>query len=294
MSDFSFSDTDQALWLSHFDNKGVYIGSGLTVIPKNTGLPANTTKQKCESPDGFTGVWNGTSWDYVRDNRGVRYWNKYGIGTVVVEIDDVIPDDAVFIEPPKKEPGLVYVFENDGWQQYQDKTGQTYYGQLGDVLYIDTPYFKLPENCTFVEPPERKAGHVTRWNGSEWEYVEDFRNQTAYRKDSGQPVKVTEIGPLSDDLTFCAPSTPYDYWKDGAWVTNAESQKEAQIDVANAKKNALRAEADSVISVLSSAVKYGVATEQEKTDLEAWERYNILLMRVDTSLAPSIEWPTKP
>ncbi|VVA46982.1 Caudovirales tail fiber assembly protein [Serratia ficaria] len=294
MGDFTFSDTDQALWLSHFDIKGVFIGSGLTVIPKNTGLPANTTTLKCEPQDGFTGVWNGTSWDYVRDNRGVRYWNKYGVGSVVVDINDAIPDDAIFIEPPKKEPGLVYVFENGGWQQYQDKTGQKYYGQLGDVLYIDTPYFKLPDNCTFVEPPESKAGYVTRWNGSEWEYVEDFRNQTAYRKDNGQPVKVTGIGPLSDELTFSAPSTPYDYWKDGAWVTDTESQKEAQVDEANAKKNALRAEADSVISVLSSAVKYGVATEQEKTKLEAWERYNIELMRIDTGLAPDIIWPVKP
>lgn len=294
MSDFSFSDTDQALWLFHFDNDGVFIGSGLTIIPRNTGLPANTTTVKCEPQNGFTGVWNGTGWDYVRDNRGVRYWNKYGIGSVVANISDIIPDDAIFIEPPKKESGTVYLFDNGAWQQFQDRTGQSYYGSLGQIHYIDTAYFTMPEGCTFAAPPEKRDGYVTHWNGDSWEYVEDHRNQIAYRKDNGASVTVNEIGPLDDALTFAVPSTPYDEWIDGYWVTNTESQKAAFVDYANTKKNALREEADSQIGVLSSAVKYGVATEQEKAQLEAWERYNISLMRVDTNAAPDIVWPVKP
>lgn len=294
MSEFSFSDTDQALWLFHFDAQGVFIGSGLTIIPKNTGLPANTTTVKCEPQNGFTGVWNGESWDYVRDNRGVRYWNKYGAGSVVVNITDVIPDDAILTEPPKKEPGIVYLYENGAWQQFQDKTGQNYYGPLGQMLYIDTAYFTLPDGCTFTAPPESRAGYVTHWNGDAWEYVEDHRNQTAYRKDNGASVIVNEVGPLDESLTFDAPSTPYDEWVDGKWVTNTDTQKEALVASANAKKNALRDEADSHVGVLSSAVKLGLATEEEKAQLEAWERYNVALMRVDTNTAPDIVWPEKP
>ncbi|CAI0742731.1 tail fiber assembly protein [Serratia ficaria] len=294
MSDFSFSDTDQALWLSHFDIKGVYIGSGLTVIPRNTGLPANTTTLKCEPEEGFTGVWNGNAWDYVRDNRGVRYWNKYGVGTVVVEIDDVIPEDAIYIAPPKKEPGCVYVFENGAWQQLQDRTGQNYYSPLGQVLYIDSPYFTLPEGCTFTAPPASREGYVTHWNNDAWEYVEDHRHQVAYRKEDGTSIIISDIGPLDAALTFLVPATPYDEWIDGAWVTNTEAEHAAQVDAANAKKTALRVEADSAIGVRSAAVKYGIATEQEKAELEAWERYNIELMRIDTSLAPGITWPVKP
>ncbi|HFV9293895.1 TPA: tail fiber assembly protein, partial [Serratia fonticola] len=152
MSDFSFSDTDQALWLFHFDNKGVFIGSGITIIPKNTGLPANTTTIKCEPQEGFTGIWSGNEWRYVLDNRGRRYWNQYGVGTVVVEIDDVIPDGAIFIEPPKKEPGFVLLYTAGEWVKIKDKTGYKYYDSLGSENIVPSPYFEIPEGATFLAP----------------------------------------------------------------------------------------------------------------------------------------------
>ncbi|MGL4750999.1 MAG: tail fiber assembly protein, partial [Aeromonadaceae bacterium] len=34
--------------------------------------------------------------------------------------------------------------------------------------------------------------------------------------------------------------------------------------------------------------------DDELTSLTEWERYSVLLMRVDVSLAPNIEWPQKP
>lgn len=38
----------------------------------------------------------------------------------------------------------------------------------------------------------------------------------------------------------------------------------------------------------------GDATEKEKADLTEWRKYRVLLMRVDVSTAPNIEWPLKP
>jgi len=294
MSEFNFSDTDQALWLSHFDIKGVFIGSGLTVIPKNTGLPANTTTVKCEPHDGFTGIWNGTSWDYVRDNRGVRYWNKYGVGSVVVDINDIIPDDAIFIEPPKKEPGFVYLFENGEWQQYQDKVGQKYYSQLGDVLYIDTPYFTLPAGCTFMAPPEEKKGYAPQWTDTEWVYVEDHRGQKVYSTLDKQPRVVQEVGPIDSVYTLLPPNSSYDEWVGDKWVKNLAAEKEGYIETARTIRTNLRVEADSQISVLSDAIKFGDPTEKESELFEAWSKYRVLLSRVDVSTAPDIEWPNKP
>ncbi|HEI4983425.1 TPA: tail fiber assembly protein [Escherichia coli] len=37
-----------------------------------------------------------------------------------------------------------------------------------------------------------------------------------------------------------------------------------------------------------------IATEEEKALLAAWKKYRVLLNRVDTSVAPEIEWPTQP
>ncbi|ULH12279.1 tail fiber assembly protein [Serratia marcescens] len=60
------------------------------------------------------------------------------------------------------------------------------------------------------------------------------------------------------------------------WVTN---------------KTRLLEEAEAVIRVLERAVKLDMATTEEKAKLEAWERYSVLLSRVDVD---NPEWPDKP
>ncbi|WP_421415972.1 tail fiber assembly protein [Serratia plymuthica] len=294
MSNFSFSDSDQALWLFHFDSAGVYIGSGLAIVPAGTGLPAKTTIKPCNSPEGKTGIWDGESWDYVQDNRGVRYWNQYGAGSVVVAIDEVIPVDAILVEPPRKKDGFSLLFADGAWQQIENKTGQKYYGSLGETFIVDDPYFTLPDEHTFVEPPKPKGGYATQWNGLEWVYIEDYRGKTAFNIHTAAATVVSVVGPLDADYTFVPPTSMFDEWNGDSWVLNEEKKKQAEIVQAQQKKVALRSEADAEIAVRADAVKYGIATEQEKNELEAWETYRVLLMRVDTNLAPDIEWPVKP
>ncbi|HHK9140284.1 TPA: tail fiber assembly protein, partial [Escherichia coli] len=48
------------------------------------------------------------------------------------------------------------------------------------------------------------------------------------------------------------------------------------------------------IAPLQDAVELELATEEETSLLEAWKKYRVLLNRVDTSVAPDIEWPTSP
>lgn len=45
---------------------------------------------------------------------------------------------------------------------------------------------------------------------------------------------------------------------------------------------------------LQDAVDLEIATEEERSLLEAWNKYRVLLNRVDTSTAPDIEWPANP
>lgn len=63
---------------------------------------------------------------------------------------------------------------------------------------------------------------------------------------------------------------------------------------ADARKAALITAASETISILNDAVDLGKATKEEETRLLAWREYRVLLMRIDTSLAPDIEWPAAP
>ena len=57
------------------------------------------------------------------------------------------------------------------------------------------------------------------------------------------------------------------------------------------QKEFLQKEAERVIGPLDRAVKYGMATEEETSQLEAWEKYSVLLSRVNPQKP---EWPMKP
>ncbi len=57
------------------------------------------------------------------------------------------------------------------------------------------------------------------------------------------------------------------------------------------QKHTLLADAENVITPLTRAVKYGIATDEEKARLEAWEKYSVLLSRTD---AENPGWPEQP
>lgn len=64
--------------------------------------------------------------------------------------------------------------------------------------------------------------------------------------------------------------------------------------IADGQRLALRQVADTEIAWRQDAVDADIATEQEVADLAAWKKYRVLLMRVDTTTAPDINWPVKP
>ncbi|HGH8121163.1 TPA: tail fiber assembly protein, partial [Enterobacter kobei] len=52
--------------------------------------------------------------------------------------------------------------------------------------------------------------------------------------------------------------------------------------------------ASSKINWLQDAAELGIATEDESAELLEWRKYRVLLMRVDISKAPDINWPEIP
>lgn len=70
--------------------------------------------------------------------------------------------------------------------------------------------------------------------------------------------------------------------------------KEQLIAEADTQKVALMNAASAAIEPLKDAVELGMSTDEEEDLLLAWQQYRVLLMRLDTSLAPDIEWPVLP
>ncbi|EMM6241053.1 tail fiber assembly protein, partial [Escherichia coli] len=79
-------------------------------------------------------------------------------------------------------------------------------------------------------------------------------------------------------------------FKDGAVIKRIYTAGEQQ-QQAESQKATLLSEAESVIRPLERAVRLSMATDEERIRLEAWERYSVLVSRVDTA---NPEWPDKP
>lgn len=79
-----------------------------------------------------------------------------------------------------------------------------------------------------------------------------------------------------------------------AWVNIPLPSKEQAKEHADIKKQQLTYESDAIILPLERAVRLGMATNEEKVQLDAWERYSVLLSRVDVSEGLDIEWPSPP
>ncbi|ELN2578699.1 tail fiber assembly protein [Enterobacter kobei] len=92
-------------------------------------------------------------------------------------------------------------------------------------------------------------------------------------------------------------SVPDGCANDGGWMFDGSEVVAVPVDYvaqAEKQKSQLMSAAEAAIAPLKRAVKYSMATDAEKASLEQWEVYTVLLIRVDTSKAPDIEWPPVP
>lgn len=69
---------------------------------------------------------------------------------------------------------------------------------------------------------------------------------------------------------------------------------EEEIAIAESKKLLLADEAEKNITILERKVRLGMATDEEKDSLIAWEIYSVKVADADTSKAPDIDWGIKP
>jgi len=69
---------------------------------------------------------------------------------------------------------------------------------------------------------------------------------------------------------------------------------EELISLAEDKRSRLRTEADTAIQPLQDASDLGIATDDEASQLVAWKKYRVMLMRINTKDVENIIWPEQP
>ena len=110
------------------------------------------------------------------------------------------------------------------------------------------------------------------WPEDLTEISERWYNYLLQKQSEGKTININEYG----QPVVTEPEPP----------TQEELTRQAE-----RQKSELLTEAESVILPLERAVRLNMATNEERSRLEAWERYSVLVSRVDTA---NPEWPDKP
>ncbi|EAM2836792.1 DUF4376 domain-containing protein [Salmonella enterica] len=97
------------------------------------------------------------------------------------------------------------------------------------------PHTGLPANCTDIAPPDIPASHTAVFDSEKqtWSLFEDHRGETVYDTTTGNPIYISEPGPLPENTTTQAPASPIDKFENGQWVADlnaARIQKHADIN----------------------------------------------------------------
>lgn len=151
----------------------------------------------------------------------------------------------------------------------------------------------LPASSCLEAPPacDEHQVAIRGEDNTVWDIVGDYRGMTVYDIQTLASIIISEPGPLPVTVTTSRPATPYDKWDGSAWVTDVDAQHADDVAIAQKQKSELLSSVSAEISILQDAVNLEMATSDEKSRLLSLQTYRVLLNRVDTSLAPDIEWP---
>ncbi|MEQ9942382.1 tail fiber assembly protein [Pectobacterium aroidearum] len=153
----------------------------------------------------------------------------------------------------------------------------------------------LPADSYADEPELPPVGQALRRSadGQSWEQVPDYRGQTVYHIDTRQAQIVTQFGELPDSVTLLKPASEFDKWNGKKWVIDKAAKAAAAVTSAQQELATRKAAATSRITELTYAVNLDIATDAEKAALAAWQKYTVLLSRIDVTAA-DIDWPLIP
>ncbi|EBJ0198144.1 DUF4376 domain-containing protein [Salmonella enterica] len=86
-----------------------------------------------------------------------------------------------------------------------------------------------------MAPPDIPSSHIAVFDAETqtWSLFEDHRGKTVYDTTTGNPIYISEPGPLPENTTTQAPASPIDKFENGQWVADLNTaliQKHAEIN----------------------------------------------------------------
>ncbi|ECD1913677.1 tail fiber assembly protein [Salmonella enterica subsp. enterica serovar Bovismorbificans] len=155
------------------------------------------------------------------------------------------------------------------------------------------PHTGLPANCTDIAPPDIPASHIAVFDAGTqtWSLREEHRSETVYDTTTGNQIYISAPGPLPENVTSVSPDGEYQKWDGKAWVKDEAAETAARLREAEGTKRRLLQMASGKIAPLQDAVDLGIATDDEKAQLDEWKKYRVLVNRVDTA---NPDWPDVP
>ncbi|MCO6520565.1 MAG: tail fiber assembly protein [Snodgrassella sp.] len=157
-------------------------------------------------------------------------------------------------------------------------------------------HYLIPRLCIEAEEPEFKAGYIAQWAGDNWQYIEDHRGETVYSKETGQEIKISELGKLPETVTTIPCPDSFHHWveKENKWVMSPEAEAQRQQQINNerqAKINTLLSAAAEKIAAYQDMIDFA-ETEEEATEAEkgllAWRKYRAALLKYQKGLIPEL------
>nr|DAN93730.1 MAG TPA: tail fiber assembly protein [Caudoviricetes sp.] len=127
----------------------------------------------------------------------------------------------------------------------------------------------LPAGCVDTAPPEARAGFAAQWQPEkqEWAYIPDYRGQTAYRTNNGQPETVQTAGELPPELTLTPRPSEYHVWDGKAWVLSESAAAQA---LADAQAQGAAQINDAVEAVLQPLTRFEVEYKRREAQARAY------------------------
>lgn len=154
----------------------------------------------------------------------------------------------------------------------------------------DTDKWNMPRNVLLVEPLPSKEGFAVVANAdlSGTEYVEDHRGKTIYNtQDCKESKTVEKLGVVEEGWTLLKPSTQFDEWIDGAWVTNEQAQYEAHVKQVDATRRSLYLNVD---ALRNEAAMIRMLEENETKAVDYDEQAKALYLKI----RDENPWPEPP
>ncbi|EPA0454375.1 hypothetical protein ACQZMW_002351 [Vibrio fluvialis] len=227
-----FFAQSQTVHVSRITSDGWWIENTTEHVSKGTAL-GNDFTQTLYTPsrggmiaryDRATGTWS----NEIEDMTWETYFDPHGNPFVIGEPDGQFPENAITQSPPEYDADSQTVLFKDGhWQVYPILLGQSFYDGYGNEFKVSDYNFELPENHTFIPPPEpQSAQHAPKLVNGEWQQCLDYRGEMAYAtdRDNGENYRIEELGELPATHTLTEPEL-YDSWSDGQWQYDIERHR---------------------------------------------------------------------